>query len=306
MEKSRTLQPIMNAILVFECAGRLGSFSAAARALGTSQPSVSRHISNLEHHVGCRLFARHNNKIALTQTGHSLFEAARKGTDAIYGVISEHRKSIAPNVLTIGCTHGFSHLWLMPRFSRLQAVIKDWEIRVITSENSHRSSPEDVDFLVHYCSGDGAGQSGSDLFAESVILVASPDLLATYKQAKSDDPLNWLRALPLIHLDDGEEGWVSWRDWFADQGIPYSPPADTYFYRNYAFSLQAAAEGKGVALAWHGLLGPYQENGWLQTLDFEPMRTQGRYQLTRSAKWNDPLIGAQVDHWFKDETASIG
>ena len=58
MGKERSLQPVMNAILVFESAARLGSFSRAARALGTSQPSVSRHIANLEGHLGCSLFDR--------------------------------------------------------------------------------------------------------------------------------------------------------------------------------------------------------------------------------------------------------
>ena len=52
MHTLRQLMPILNALLVFEEAGRQNSFTHAGRKLGMAQPSVSRFIANLESHLG--------------------------------------------------------------------------------------------------------------------------------------------------------------------------------------------------------------------------------------------------------------
>ncbi len=54
-----------------------GSFSAAARALGTSQPSVGRQIAALEEELGVALVERVGRGIALTATGLELVEHVR-------------------------------------------------------------------------------------------------------------------------------------------------------------------------------------------------------------------------------------
>ncbi|MBI1339026.1 LysR family transcriptional regulator [bacterium] len=53
-----------------------GSLSAAARATGASQPTLSRHIAMLEEEVGLRLFDRRSDGLSLTATGAEIFEKA--------------------------------------------------------------------------------------------------------------------------------------------------------------------------------------------------------------------------------------
>ncbi len=57
---------------VFVTAARLGSYTAAARELGISQPAVSQNICNLENYVGTRLFLRGAGRMDLTPTGKRL------------------------------------------------------------------------------------------------------------------------------------------------------------------------------------------------------------------------------------------
>lgn len=66
----------------FAAVGEHGSLSAAARATGTSQPTMSRHISTLEQEVGARLFERGVNGVALTATGASLMKHVEDMADA--------------------------------------------------------------------------------------------------------------------------------------------------------------------------------------------------------------------------------
>lgn len=49
-----------------------GSLSAAARAMGTTQPTVGRHIDSLEHALGIRLFTRASDGFTPTDAGRAL------------------------------------------------------------------------------------------------------------------------------------------------------------------------------------------------------------------------------------------
>jgi DNA-binding transcriptional LysR family regulator len=54
-----------------------GSLSGAARRLGISQPTVGRHIADLEATLGVRLFDRTANGLRITEVGLSLVENAQ-------------------------------------------------------------------------------------------------------------------------------------------------------------------------------------------------------------------------------------
>lgn len=54
-----------------------GSFSGAARALGTTQPTVGRQVASLEEALGVTLFERIGRGLELTPTGLELVEHAR-------------------------------------------------------------------------------------------------------------------------------------------------------------------------------------------------------------------------------------
>lgn len=54
-----------------------GSLSAAARRLGLSQPTVGRHVADLEAALGVRLFDRTAGGLRITEVGVSLVERAR-------------------------------------------------------------------------------------------------------------------------------------------------------------------------------------------------------------------------------------
>ena len=56
---------------VFDTVARCGSFTAAARALGISQPAVSQHIAELEKTLGVTLFERTRTSVCLTEKGRT-------------------------------------------------------------------------------------------------------------------------------------------------------------------------------------------------------------------------------------------
>src|SRR3954470_18700708 len=70
---------------------REGSLSAAARALGYTQPAVSHHIARLEEEVGTALLTRVGRGVELTDAGHALTEHA----DAVLARLGAAEEEVA-------------------------------------------------------------------------------------------------------------------------------------------------------------------------------------------------------------------
>ncbi len=73
-----------NLLRSFVAVAEEGSLSAAARALGSSQPTLGRHVAELEDALGIGLFVRHARGLRLTDEGAKLYEVAagvRAGVD---------------------------------------------------------------------------------------------------------------------------------------------------------------------------------------------------------------------------------
>jgi DNA-binding transcriptional LysR family regulator len=64
-------------VRTFLCVAELGSLSAAARSLGTSQPTAGRQVRALEAKLGVELFRRRDRGLVLTEVGETLLPSAR-------------------------------------------------------------------------------------------------------------------------------------------------------------------------------------------------------------------------------------
>lgn len=65
-------------LTVFETVARHLHFTRAAEALGTTQPSVSMQIKQLEDNLGVALFEQVGKRVHLTEAGQALFEHCRE------------------------------------------------------------------------------------------------------------------------------------------------------------------------------------------------------------------------------------
>ena len=79
---------------VFAKVALLGSFSAAARALGMSQSMATKHVDAIEDRLGARLFQRTTRRLTLTEAGRRYLEACER----ILGEIEEADAEAAADV----------------------------------------------------------------------------------------------------------------------------------------------------------------------------------------------------------------
>ncbi|WP_395681439.1 LysR family transcriptional regulator [Inquilinus sp.] len=71
-----------------------GSVTAAARDLGVSQPAVTKHLRNLEGHVGARLVERSSRVVRPTALGQTLYEASRSALTTIDAALEGVRRDM--------------------------------------------------------------------------------------------------------------------------------------------------------------------------------------------------------------------
>lgn len=71
-------RPTLAELKAFDATARAGSMSAAARAIGLTQPTLSAHVLALERRFGVELFLRRGRMLELTEFGRLLQEATHR------------------------------------------------------------------------------------------------------------------------------------------------------------------------------------------------------------------------------------
>ncbi len=102
----------------FCAAATLGSIAEAARAMGVSQPAMSKRMRALEHVAGANLFERSSRGVTLTPAGVQLYSAARRllrSADSVQALISSPpsapvRIAASPTVAELRLPHVLGQL----------------------------------------------------------------------------------------------------------------------------------------------------------------------------------------------------
>ncbi len=108
----------MDRFVLMQCyvrAVETGSFSAVARELATSQPTVSKNIAALEAHLGVRLLHRSTRKMALTSEGERYYAECRRILDAMAEAEAGVRgEQAVAGLLRISCPPALARHRVMP------------------------------------------------------------------------------------------------------------------------------------------------------------------------------------------------
>lgn len=226
----------------------LGSFTAAARSLKMSVPSISRLVSDLETDLGVRLFNRTTRRIALTDTGAEYLRrsgAILEEIDELREITQDlHRRPGGTLVLSSVISFGTELLApVIPAFmERYPGVKVDLSIttRTVDLVNEH----VDVAFRI----GVGSGLPDSSLVATKVseqrlIFVAAPDYLS---RAGTPQRLEDIKRHRVVKFATGRYGHVHRLQHGEDQ-TEYTLP-DDFVVDSPRAALTAAVAGFGCAL----------------------------------------------------------
>ncbi|WP_298851868.1 LysR family transcriptional regulator [uncultured Ruegeria sp.] len=260
MAKKKIGLPPLDWLRVFEAAGRLGGFSAAAKEFGLTQAAVSQRIGNLEAWLGRSLFVREARGVSLTVEGESYLplvqdslQALERNTEDLFGK--------SPRELRVAGLSSNIHalvLPALPAFHHLQP-----KVRVMTDSVARRSSlDEERTWLqIRYGRGMWSGRDAALIAREVLVPMAAPDI-------------SW--GAPLIDLRGERPGW---REWSQKCGREDLPPS-TISFDSMEHAISAARRGMGMVLGSVPLAAADLQEGQLRRLDLPELQTKDGYWLT--------------------------
>jgi LysR family glycine cleavage system transcriptional activator len=293
---ARTIPPL-NPLHVFDTVSRLGSFTAAAAALGVTQSAVSRQIGVLEGYLGTSLFQRTQQGVTLTPAGERYRAEIEPAFARIAAATAALRQPdiAAPVRLRVYAT--FAVKWLLPRLSRFHALHPGIEVQLSTTAAPVDFARDAVDLAVQFGSGDWPGLEHQRLLPDLLQPVCSPALLAA---AGGRLELDDLRRHRLLHSHYRRHDWREWLDLVGRLDLLQSGPE----FPSSVLTLQAAAEGLGIAIGQITLLADDLHAGRLIPLFGRPFeRPLGHYLVWPAAR-PPGGNGRALAKWLAAEAAS--
>jgi DNA-binding transcriptional LysR family regulator len=304
METLRHLLPSLNSLVVFEAAGRLASFSAAARELRMTQAAVSYAVARLEDQLGAALFLREYRRVRLTEAGQRFHADVTIGLSHIQRSAEGLRAAAIGGHVTLSCSTAFAAYWMVPRMEAFRSALPEVDLRIQTSDRDLDLVGEGIPLGVRGGFPEDWPQYHAGVLApERIYPVCSAAHLARHGPAQRPEDL---LARPLIHLEEPFRSATTWKDWFAAQGIAPQIVPKGLQINDYVLVLQSVIEGQGVALGWDHLIGGLVAKGVLARLTDQVLETGKDFHVIWPRATQLSRAAMQVRDWLLDQSDQAG
>lgn len=232
-------------LTVFVRAADSGSFSAAARDLSLSQPSVSRIISELEGRLETKLFLRSTRRIVPTEAGIAFLQRARKilhdledadelarSTDSLQGVL----RVALPAVLYLRV--------LLPELPAFLTAHPHLKMEFLTTDSMQDLVADGVDVAIRFGQMSDSGFGVRRLASLERILVAAPSYLRSRGTPGMPNDL-YTHDLIAGPLNSSKWPW-NFRQDGVTQALKVQP---RFLFTSAEAATASACQGLGVARA---------------------------------------------------------
>jgi DNA-binding transcriptional LysR family regulator len=158
------------------------SFSAAAKKLGLSPPTITRTVSALEERLGAPLLMRTTRSVRLTDAGRHFLDDARR----ILGDIAEAEQAaagarvVARGALRMTAPVLFGEMFVLPLLRDFLSLHPQLTAQLIMLDRVVNIVEEGIDIALRIGRFDDSGLQSVELGSVRRMLVASPGYLATH------------------------------------------------------------------------------------------------------------------------------
>ncbi|TKT74577.1 LysR family transcriptional regulator [Aquamicrobium sp. LC103] len=246
---------------------RLGSFSAAAEKLNTTQAAISNRIATLERDLGVQLFDRDVRCVRLTLVGQKALDKAEN----LLIASAEFREAVSGQAslkgsVSIGTIDSITHAWLPLFIERVKEVYPGviFDLNVDTSLNVARDVMErKIDLALLMGPVVSQGLTNVDLGSARCIWVASP------KFGLAGRPLGLaeLAEYPILAFSKDSLPHHRLLHQFHELGIEPPPISNS---NSLATIMRLAMDGIGIAPLPADILRDHLASGALVELDVTP------------------------------------
>ncbi len=247
-----------------------GSFSAVARDLATSQPTISRQVAQLEDHLGTVLFQRTTRALALTDDGRVLYEQARRTLEALSEAessVGRHRAKPSGR-LRLACAGVFGRLHVIPSLPRFRARYPDIEIALFMGDGYADLVEEGIDLAIRVGEPAESGLIARRIGTSRRVVAATPAYLTARGVPAHPKDLSQHDCIVYDRLLTG----ASWS--FVTPEGPISVPVAGPIHVNSTEAVRACVlQGLGIGYVptWHFVDGELEDGRLTRLLtDFAP------------------------------------
>ncbi len=173
------MRPDWAHVQTFIAVAELGSLSSAARVLGSSQPTMGRHIAALEAALGVQLFQRTGGGLELTSTGLDLLEPARRMSGAAdrLALIAQGRAEILAGSIRIAASDIVATYLLPDMLTDLRKTEPEIDIELVASDRTENLLRREADIALRMYRPDQAEVITRKVAELSVGAYAAPSYL---------------------------------------------------------------------------------------------------------------------------------
>lgn len=134
----------------FLAVAETGSLSAAARRLGTSQPTMGRQIREIEAATGAALFDRQARGMGLTETGTALLAPAQAMRDAAgrFSVLAAGAGQELSGTVRITASTFTAHYILPPIVARMRRAEPEIALEIVASDTADNLLFREADIAI--------------------------------------------------------------------------------------------------------------------------------------------------------------
>jgi LysR family glycine cleavage system transcriptional activator len=278
--------PPLNSLKSFEAAGRLLSFTDAAKELNVTQAAVSHQIKVIEDFLGIALFDRYPRRLALTEQGKTLLPEVIEAFDRVSLAVAAISHEQFSNVLSVRLAPSFAAKWLSPRLKYFWLQYPEIDLRLYHTHSAVDFEREEIDIAVTYGKGDWPGVIVEKLLSLDFFPVCSPSFLSNDKPLTD---LGNLRYYALLHDADYE----CWGDWLRLVGIDDIDANRGTVIDDTNVLIQAAIDGQGIALGSTTFVEDILESGRLvKPFDVTLVNEFAYYVVYPEAHLKNPAVRA--------------
>ena len=185
MRTNEALAPVahlahLTDMAVFARVVEAGSFSGAARALGTTPSAVSRQVARLEGLLRVRLLERTTRKLRLTEAGHVAYTRCQALDSAAREVLqlAEQHTHTPQGLVRMSVPKAYGRQRIHPLVAPFLAAHPQVDVQLVVTDRVVDLFAEAVDLAIHITDTPPPGLAGRPLEAVEHIVCASPAYLA--------------------------------------------------------------------------------------------------------------------------------
>ena len=288
--------PPLHTMRLFEAAGRLGSFKAAAAELLITPSAVSHGVQSLEDWLGVELFIRGNRSLALSAAGSAYLPQVQSILDRLTEASTTLPGQRPSGRLTISAAPSFALLWLMPHLPHFQVMHPGIEIAVDTQHHQVTFPRDGIDLAIRMGRGDWPGLAAHHLIQEQLVPVAAPALAAKLTSLAD------LSGVTLLRVADVSEDWERWAEL---AGISLPSTTRSLSFDTIHMAMSAAAQGLGIAIGRLPLIGADLAAGRLIPVFGPPRGCDTGYWLVASPPALQRPEAKAFRRWIVSDLATV-